>query len=119
MSDEQKTITLRVTLDREALGRLVREVWIAWAYEQAAPKPSWLVPWEDMAECDRELDRRIGERIAQEALASRSKLTVEQAQEMANEALDRDGAAERRNAVMAALLRVSRGETHRPKPCGS
>ncbi len=57
-------------LDREALGRIVREVWIAWAYEQAAPKPSWLVPWEGLSECDREVDRRIGERIAREALAS-------------------------------------------------
>ena len=56
-------------VDREALGRLVREVWIEWAYEQAAPKPSWLVPWDDMAECDREVDRRIGERVAQSALA--------------------------------------------------
>ncbi len=63
------------SLDRESLGRIVREVWIAWAYEQAAPKPSWLVPWEGLSECDREVDRRIGERIAHEALASQPGLT--------------------------------------------
>ena len=47
--------------DRETLGRLVREVWIAWAREQPNPKPSWLVPWDALAEPDREVDRRIGE----------------------------------------------------------
>ena len=28
--------------DREALGRLVRETWVAWAKVQPDPKPSWL-----------------------------------------------------------------------------
>lgn len=51
---------------REELGRLVREVWIEWAKEQPNPKPSWLVPWEDLSEPDREVDRRIGERLAAE-----------------------------------------------------
>lgn len=49
---------------REALGRLVREVWVKWAKEQLDPKPSWLVPWEGLAEPDREVDRRIGEAVA-------------------------------------------------------
>lgn len=48
---------------REALGRLVREEWIAWASEQPDPKPSWLVPWQGLADPDREVDRRIGERL--------------------------------------------------------
>lgn len=52
---------------REALGRRVREVWIAWAKTQPEPKPSWLVPWEEMEEKDREVDRQIGETIAEEA----------------------------------------------------
>ena len=55
-------------LDREALGRRVREVWIAWACRQPAPKPSWLVPWEELPEPDREVDRQIGEIIAYETL---------------------------------------------------
>lgn len=49
--------------DREALGRVVRRVWIEWALEQPEPKPSWLVEWEDLPEPDREVDRRIGERL--------------------------------------------------------
>lgn len=49
-----------VSIEREQIGRLVRYEWIKWATEQPAPKPSWLVPWEQMAEADREADRRIG-----------------------------------------------------------
>lgn len=51
-------------VDREALGRRVREVWIEWAREQTNPKPSWLVPWEGLSEPDREVDSRIGETLA-------------------------------------------------------
>jgi hypothetical protein len=51
------------TVDREALGRLVRVVWVEWAREQPNPKPSWLKPWEELEEPDREVDRRIGERL--------------------------------------------------------
>lgn len=54
----------REELDREALGRVVREVWIAWAQEQLTPKASWLVPWEGLSEPDKEVDRRIGETLA-------------------------------------------------------
>ena len=50
--------------EREQLGRLVREEWIDWAREQPNPKPSWLVPWEELSETDREVDRRIGARLA-------------------------------------------------------
>lgn len=49
--------------EREELGKLVRDVWIHWAKEQPDPKPSWLLPWEAMAEDDREVDRRIGEML--------------------------------------------------------
>lgn len=52
--------------ERERLGKLVREVWMAWAKEQPNPKPSWLVPWEGLSEPDKEVDRRIGERLWQE-----------------------------------------------------
>ena len=48
---------------RSELGKLVREVWIKWAREQPSPKPSWLVPWEQLSENDREVDRRIGETL--------------------------------------------------------
>jgi len=55
---------------REWLGRIVREVWVRWAKEQPNPKPSWLVPWEGLDEPDREVDRRIGEVVADNAIAT-------------------------------------------------
>lgn len=51
------------------LGKIVRDVWVQWAAEQDSPKPSWLVPWEDLKEFDREADRRIGVRVAEVATA--------------------------------------------------
>lgn len=85
-------------MTREALGRLVRDVWIAWAKEQPNPKPSWLVEWDGLSEPDREVDRRIGEVIA---AAERARiLTVLRAvpvEELARAALrlhSRDAAAD-------------------------
>lgn len=70
MSGENQAAVLRYVralaagpVDREALGREVRAVWVTWAAEQPNPKPSWLVPWEILGEPDREVDRRIGERL--------------------------------------------------------
>lgn len=50
--------------DREELGRIVRETWVAWAREQAVLKPSWLVPWDELDPGQREVDMRIGEAVA-------------------------------------------------------
>ena len=36
-----------MTDDREPLGRLVRETWVAWA-RSSRPKPSWLFMWEQL-----------------------------------------------------------------------
>lgn len=49
-----------VSKERERLGRLVRELWVSWAEKQPNPKPSWLVPFEDLSEQDKEADRVIG-----------------------------------------------------------
>jgi hypothetical protein len=48
---------------REDLGRAVRRRWVLWAHGQpdAAEHPSWTLPWEALAERDREADRQIGE----------------------------------------------------------
>ena len=46
--------------DREALGRLVRQVWMDWAREQPDPKPSWLAGWDEL-DAHPELERRHGE----------------------------------------------------------
>lgn len=48
---------------RERLGFLVRVIWMNWASEQPNPKPSWLIPWIQLAEPDKEVDRRIGEQL--------------------------------------------------------
>jgi hypothetical protein len=44
----------------ETLGRIVRDIWRAWAQEQSDPKLSWLLPWDQLTEPEREVDRRIG-----------------------------------------------------------
>jgi hypothetical protein len=48
---------------REHLGRIVRDVWVTWAMEQPDPKLSWLAPWEQLDDRQREVDMRIGETI--------------------------------------------------------
>lgn len=63
-AQENLPALLASTVDpRDVLGQRVREVWVAWAHEQPAPKPSWLLPWEGLSEPDREVDRRIGEAL--------------------------------------------------------
>jgi hypothetical protein len=48
---------------REELGHRIREVWVRWAREQADPKSSWLLPWEDLDDGQREVDMRMGEAL--------------------------------------------------------
>ncbi len=57
-----------MTLDRDALGRIVRDAWIEWALSQPNPKPSWLVPYDDLSEPDKEADRQIGEAVRNHVL---------------------------------------------------
>lgn len=45
---------------RDRLGRMVRDLWISWAERQPDPKPSWLVPYDQLSESDKEADRVIG-----------------------------------------------------------
>jgi hypothetical protein len=45
---------------KERVGKFVREIWVEWAQEQPDPKPSWLKPWEELTEPEKEVDRRIG-----------------------------------------------------------
>ncbi len=53
-----------IPYDRDQLGRFVREAWVRWAKTQPSPKSSWLVPYDDLSEPDKEADRQIGETIA-------------------------------------------------------
>lgn len=54
---------------RDRLGRKVRGVWVEWAGTQSDAKPSWLVGWDDLGEGQREVDRLIGEALAEEGHA--------------------------------------------------
>ena len=56
-------------ISRDRLGRMVRETWLRWAKEQPDPKPSWLLPYDELAERDQEVDRMIGEDICRATLA--------------------------------------------------
>jgi len=55
-------------MDREQLGRVVREAWVAFKREEVAAGQSvdarHLVPWEELPEREKEIDRRIGEAVA-------------------------------------------------------
>lgn len=51
-------------LDREQLGRIVRYAWVNWAEKQENPKPHWLNSWEELDEPMKEVDRQIGEEVA-------------------------------------------------------
>lgn len=51
-------------LNRDYLGELVREAWVEWAMQQPDPKPSWLLPYRDLCEPDKEADRQIGVHLA-------------------------------------------------------
>lgn len=62
------TSALERVSDRETLGRVVRDAWVEWAKEQPNPKPSWLVPWSELNETDKEADRRIGEAVARHVI---------------------------------------------------
>lgn len=75
MEDLLDAATRDKVIDREDLGRKVREIWIAWAAEQSPPNPDWHVPWEYISEREREVDRRIGEGIAQLVLQREDRKT--------------------------------------------
>jgi hypothetical protein len=46
---------------REQLGEQVRDRWITWARIQPDPKPSHLVPYDQLSPADQEADMSIGE----------------------------------------------------------
>jgi hypothetical protein len=54
---------LQIEEPRELVGRMVRQIWVRWAREQDDPKPSWLLPWAELDDGQREVDMRIGEAL--------------------------------------------------------
>jgi hypothetical protein len=97
--------------NREFLGRMVRLAWMEWAKEQHDPKPSWLVPWGQMSERMKEVDRRIGERIASVALPLwvDDRAEVERLRERAELAEKSRDAFKKVACENAALLRTLNG----------
>lgn len=55
-----------IHVNRERLGQVVREAWVAFCREIGDDKPSHVAPWEELSEQDREVDRRIGEAVVRE-----------------------------------------------------
>ena len=55
--------------DRESLGRLVRETWVACVVDYFKdPKLSWIAPWDDLDDFQREADMRIGSAVSARAV---------------------------------------------------
>ena len=52
-----------IFFDPNDLGRIVRNAWIEWAKEQPNPKPSWLVPYDELNQADKDADIRIGQAV--------------------------------------------------------
>jgi hypothetical protein len=69
---------------RDGKGRRVREVWIEWAIEQPDPKPSWLVPYDELSEADKEADRRIGSVLWGDGFMTGVNMGLEMAYELMN-----------------------------------
>jgi hypothetical protein len=59
-------------ISRNFLGQIVREAWVKWAKQQPNPKPSWLSPYDELDEADKEADRQIGEAVVQWVLSIKS-----------------------------------------------
>lgn len=51
-------------MDRETLGKIVRDAWVNWAQQQPDPQPGWLDTWDELSEEYKEVDRQIGDAVA-------------------------------------------------------
>lgn len=52
-----------VVVPRDFIGQIVRDAWVKWAQTQLNPKASWLLPYAELSEADKEADRQIGEAV--------------------------------------------------------
>ena len=52
-------------MNREKLGKLVRQIWINYCRDTGDTKPNHLATWDEISESDREVDRQIGEQLYQ------------------------------------------------------
>ena len=48
---------------REEIAETIRNAWVLWAKTQEHPKPSWLVPWDELDEPSRSADIAIADAL--------------------------------------------------------
>jgi len=68
-----RSINNSIALDTdltEELGKLVRSTWVNWAKSLPLAKQSWLTPWEELDDQQKEIDRLLGKTVWEAALAS-------------------------------------------------
>lgn len=56
-------------LDQEQIRQIDHEVWMKGEQQLAYPDPAHLVPWEELNGWEKEVERKIGECLAQSALS--------------------------------------------------
>lgn len=97
--------------DRDAGGRLVRDAWISWASVQPAPKESWLLPYDELSEPDKEADRIIAEWISLPLIARAERAEQQLAAEREAHAQtrgDRDNLKERYTTMTGRWMNCCR-----------
>jgi hypothetical protein len=60
---EEDLLNQIIFFDPNDLGRIVRNAWIEWAKEQPNLKASWLVPYDELNQADKDADIRIGQAV--------------------------------------------------------
>jgi hypothetical protein len=60
---EEDLLNQIIFFDLNDLGRIVCNAWIEWAKEQPNPKASWLVPYDELSQADKDADIRIGQAV--------------------------------------------------------
>lgn len=68
-ADNQLNGARKLPFDRDVLGRMTREAWVRWAESHQQPSASWLVPYENLDETEKEANRQMGENVARWTLA--------------------------------------------------
>lgn len=71
LSNDRDPVPLLTDSMRDHLGRVVRLAWIRWAKMQPDPKSSWLVPYDELSEPEKEADRQIGQAVIEDINAVR------------------------------------------------
>ena len=94
----------------DALGRVVREAWVKWAKMQPNPKPSWLVPFDELLPDDQEADRQIGIAV--------SRWTIERMQKYPRPGASHEAAFKARVEALEEAAKVADNAVPHHTGCG-